>query len=237
MDPRDPRRPGRAAQDHRRRGAGRARPRRRRAARRRSRWSVRATPSTATTPPTWRCSWARRSAPTPASWPDGSPRRWPGRRHRGGRRRGPRLRQPAHRGLRAGRRRQQRHRRRRRTTATPTRSPGSNVNLEFVSANPTGPIHIGGTRWAAVGDALGRAADHPGRRGGARVLLQRPRRPDRPVHQLADRRGQGRADAGGRLRGRLHRRHRRPGARQGARRAEPARRASSARPSARSAST
>jgi arginyl-tRNA synthetase len=33
---------------------------------------------------------------------------------------------------------------------------GSNINLEFVSANPTGPIHIGGTRWAAVGDALGR---------------------------------------------------------------------------------
>ncbi|MBO0679735.1 arginine--tRNA ligase [Mycolicibacterium sp. S2-37] len=33
---------------------------------------------------------------------------------------------------------------------------GRSVNLEFVSANPTGPIHIGGTRWAAVGDALGR---------------------------------------------------------------------------------
>src|SRR5699024_2694960 len=31
---------------------------------------------------------------------------------------------------------------------------GRNVNLEFVSANPTGPIHLGGTRWAAVGDAL-----------------------------------------------------------------------------------
>ncbi|MCS4534882.1 arginine--tRNA ligase [Corynebacterium sp. HS2168-gen11] len=30
------------------------------------------------------------------------------------------------------------------------------VNLEFVSANPTGPIHLGGTRWAAVGDSLGR---------------------------------------------------------------------------------
>jgi arginyl-tRNA synthetase len=30
------------------------------------------------------------------------------------------------------------------------------VNLEFVSANPTGPLHLGGTRWAAVGDALGR---------------------------------------------------------------------------------
>ena len=33
---------------------------------------------------------------------------------------------------------------------------GQRVNLEFVSANPTGPIHLGGTRWAAVGDALGR---------------------------------------------------------------------------------
>ncbi|WP_026209444.1 arginine--tRNA ligase [Corynebacterium caspium] len=33
---------------------------------------------------------------------------------------------------------------------------GKTVNLEFVSANPTGPIHLGGTRWAAVGDALGR---------------------------------------------------------------------------------
>jgi arginyl-tRNA synthetase len=33
---------------------------------------------------------------------------------------------------------------------------GRHVNLEFVSANPTGPVHIGNTRWAAVGDALGR---------------------------------------------------------------------------------
>lgn len=33
---------------------------------------------------------------------------------------------------------------------------GLRVNLEFVSANPTGPIHLGGTRWAAVGDSLGR---------------------------------------------------------------------------------
>ena len=33
---------------------------------------------------------------------------------------------------------------------------GSVINLEFVSANPTGPIHLGGTRWAAVGDALAR---------------------------------------------------------------------------------
>ncbi len=33
---------------------------------------------------------------------------------------------------------------------------GVRINLEFVSANPTGPIHIGGTRWAAVGDSLAR---------------------------------------------------------------------------------
>ncbi|HZM79254.1 MAG TPA: arginine--tRNA ligase [Candidatus Limnocylindrales bacterium] len=33
---------------------------------------------------------------------------------------------------------------------------GLKANLEFVSANPTGPIHLGGTRWAAVGDALSR---------------------------------------------------------------------------------
>ena len=31
-----------------------------------------------------------------------------------------------------------------------------NINLEFVSANPTGPIHLGGARWAAVGDSLAR---------------------------------------------------------------------------------
>jgi len=33
---------------------------------------------------------------------------------------------------------------------------GKKVNLEFVSANPTGPLHLGHTRWAAVGDSLGR---------------------------------------------------------------------------------
>ncbi|SBT50503.1 arginine--tRNA ligase [Micromonospora narathiwatensis] len=33
---------------------------------------------------------------------------------------------------------------------------GQKINLEFVSANPTGPVHIGGVRWAAVGDALSR---------------------------------------------------------------------------------
>ncbi len=33
---------------------------------------------------------------------------------------------------------------------------GQRLNLEFVSANPTGPLHLGHTRWAAVGDSLAR---------------------------------------------------------------------------------
>ena len=45
---------------------------------------------------------------------------------------------------------------------TGTTLDGLRVNLEFVSANPTGPIHLGGTRWAAVGDALGRVLSAEG---------------------------------------------------------------------------
>jgi len=33
---------------------------------------------------------------------------------------------------------------------------GKNFNVEFISANPTGPLHLGHTRWAAVGDVLAR---------------------------------------------------------------------------------
>ena len=36
------------------------------------------------------------------------------------------------------------------------------VNLEFVSANPTGPVHLGHTRWAALGDALRRLLEAAG---------------------------------------------------------------------------
>ena len=39
---------------------------------------------------------------------------------------------------------------------------GKTINLEFVSANPTGPIHLGGTRWAAVGDSLARVLEAEG---------------------------------------------------------------------------
>ncbi|MDK7084544.1 arginine--tRNA ligase [Gardnerella sp. KA00243] len=43
-----------------------------------------------------------------------------------------------------------------------THLSGKTLNLEFVSANPTGPIHIGGTRWAAVGDSMARVLEANG---------------------------------------------------------------------------
>ena len=39
---------------------------------------------------------------------------------------------------------------------------GQSINLEFVSGNPTGPLHIGHTRWAALGDAIGRLLEASG---------------------------------------------------------------------------
>lgn len=39
---------------------------------------------------------------------------------------------------------------------------GRRINLEFISANPTGPLHLGHTRWAAVGDALARVLEAAG---------------------------------------------------------------------------
>lgn len=39
---------------------------------------------------------------------------------------------------------------------------GKEINLEFVSANPTGPLHLGGTRWAAMGDSLARVLENAG---------------------------------------------------------------------------
>ena len=39
---------------------------------------------------------------------------------------------------------------------------GVSINLEFISANPTGPLHLGHTRWAAVGDALSRVLSAAG---------------------------------------------------------------------------
>jgi arginyl-tRNA synthetase len=39
---------------------------------------------------------------------------------------------------------------------------GQRINLEFISANPTGPLHLGHTRWAALGDAIGRVLEASG---------------------------------------------------------------------------
>ena len=39
---------------------------------------------------------------------------------------------------------------------------GGKVNVEFISANPTGPLHLGHTRWAVVGDALARVLEAAG---------------------------------------------------------------------------
>jgi arginyl-tRNA synthetase len=39
---------------------------------------------------------------------------------------------------------------------------GRRVNVEFVSANPTGPLHAGGGRWAAYGDALSKVLERCG---------------------------------------------------------------------------
>ncbi|WP_105567732.1 arginine--tRNA ligase [Microbacterium halophytorum] len=41
---------------------------------------------------------------------------------------------------------------------------GETINVEFVSGNPTGPLHIGHTRWAALGDAIGRLLEASGAR-------------------------------------------------------------------------
>ncbi len=39
---------------------------------------------------------------------------------------------------------------------------GQSVNVEFISANPTGPLHLGHTRWAVVGDAIARVLEAAG---------------------------------------------------------------------------
>ena len=43
-----------------------------------------------------------------------------------------------------------------------TVNAGERINVEFISANPTGPLHLGHTRWAAVGDAIARVLEASG---------------------------------------------------------------------------
>ena len=84
---------------------------------------------------------------------------------RGDRDRRPRLHQPAPaRGGAPSRRRRRGARRRRRASAA-SRPTASAVIVEFVSANPTGPLHVGHARQAALGDAICNLLATPGLRG------------------------------------------------------------------------
>ena len=73
-------------------------------------------------------------------------------------------------------------------TARSTALAGRRINLEFVSANPTGPLHAGGGRWVAVGDAIANLLAAQGADGAPRVLPQRHRQPARDLPRLAVRR-------------------------------------------------
>ena len=112
-----------------------------------------------------------------------------------------------------------RRRRRGGVRAHARRWPGQTVNVEFISANPTGPLHLGHTRWAVLGDAIARVLQAAGADGDPGVLHQRPRQPDEPLRRLdrGRRAGASRVPEDG-YHGALHRR---PG-RAGRRRAAPA---------------
>ncbi len=88
------------------------------------------------------------------------------------------------------------------------RHAGEHVNVEFISANPTGPLHLGHTRWAAVGDAIARVLEAAGAEVTREFYVN-----DRGVQmdqfgQSLEARGPRHRGAGGRLPGRVHRRAR-----------------------------
>ena len=61
---------------------------------------------------------------------------------------------------------------------------GQKIMVEFVSANPTGPMHMGNARGGVLGDTLAEVLSRAGCRGLARVLRQRRGQPDREVRLL-----------------------------------------------------
>ena len=64
------------------------------------------------------------------------------------------------------------------------RRRAAKVNVEYVSANPTGPMHVGHTRGAVFGDALAALLEYAGLRGDAGILHQRRRRAGRRARPL-----------------------------------------------------
>ena len=90
-----------------------------------------------------------------------------------------------------------------RTTATCAVDNPRSVNVEFVSANPTGPLTLGNARGAFVGDLLCRVLEAVGHRRDARVLLQRLQCPGPQPRPFGARAAPGRADPRGRVSRRL----------------------------------
>ena len=85
---------------------------------------------------------------------------------------------------------------------------GERVNVEFVSANPTGPVTLASARWAAVGDTISRLLEATGSEVTREYYFNDH---GAQIDRFADRllaSGRGRADARGRLPGQLHRRDR-----------------------------
>ena len=79
------------------------------------------------------------------------------------------------------------------------RPSAERVQVELVSANPTGPITVASARNGAYGDAVARLLAFAGHDGRARVLLQRRRRPDGPLPRVRRGGAPRRGAAGGRL--------------------------------------
>ena len=81
------------------------------------------------------------------------------------------------------------------------------INVEFVSANPTGPLHIGNARGAFTGDLLCRVLAAAGHKVDARVLLQRLRQPGQEPRRVGRGHPRRLRDPRGRLPRRLRLRH------------------------------
>ena len=123
-----------------------------------------------------------------------------GRRDRRGRHRGARVPQHPRRGGRPGRGRRAGGRARASATGPADTGAGEKVNVEFVSANPTGPVTLASARWAAVGDTLARlltATGSDGHRASTTSTTTAPRSTGSAGSLLASARE--RADPGGRL--------------------------------------
>ena len=91
----------------------------------------------------------------------------------------------------------------RRATSTGRAAGGEHVNLEFVSANPTGPITIASARHAAYGDSLARILERAGHRVEREYYVNDAGSQVRAFRRVDPGARSRRGAAGGRLPGRL----------------------------------